>query len=215
MADDTSLQDTSNTLDSLTTKTQALTISAGGFARAMTQAFSASIAGGKQLDDVLKNLALRVSSLAVTAAFKPVASGLTSGIASLFSGVTGAGSAAAATVQANARGAIKPFAVGSGKPPNILPNVPSVQDVGLPQMDNVFWQALYAPAGTPEPIIRKLNAALREALASPEVQKAYADTGASTYPVEQQTPEFASAVLKQEVERITAVIRENNIKVGQ
>jgi tripartite-type tricarboxylate transporter receptor subunit TctC len=112
-------------------------------------------------------------------------------------------------------GAIKPFAVGSGKPPNILPNVPSVQDVGLPQMDNVFWQALYAPAGTPEPIIRKLNAALREALASPEVQKAYADTGASTYPVEQQTPEFASAVLKQEVERITAVIRENNIKVGQ
>ncbi|HVV42910.1 MAG TPA: phage tail tape measure protein [Nitrobacter sp.] len=112
MADDTSLQDTSSTLDSLTTKTQALTISAGGFARAMTQAFSTSITGGKQLDDVLKNLALRVSSLAVTAAFKPVASGLTSGIASLFSGLTGASSASAATVQANARGAIKPFAAG-------------------------------------------------------------------------------------------------------
>jgi phage-related minor tail protein len=112
MADDTSLQDTSSTLDSITAKTQALTISAGGFARAMTQAFSSSVSGGKQFDDVLKTLALRVSSLAVTAAFKPLAAGLTSGISSLFSGLTGSAGAAAAGVQANALGAIKPFASG-------------------------------------------------------------------------------------------------------
>jgi phage-related minor tail protein len=109
MVDETSLQDASSTLDSITAKTQALTISAGGFARAMTQAFSTSIAGGKQFDDVLKTLALRVSSLAVTAAFKPLAAGLTSGISSLFSGLTGS---AAAGVQANALGAVKPFATG-------------------------------------------------------------------------------------------------------
>jgi phage-related minor tail protein len=111
MTDDTSLQDASSTLDSITAKTQALTISAGGFARAMTQAFSSSINGGKQFDDVLKTLALRVSSLAVTAAFKPLTASLTSGISSLFSGL--AGSVGAATgVQANALGAIKPFASG-------------------------------------------------------------------------------------------------------
>jgi phage-related minor tail protein len=111
MIDDTSLQDTSHTLDDLTARTRALTISAGGFARAMTQAFSSSINGGKQFDDVLKTLALRVSSLAVTAAFKPLTASLTSGISSLFSGL--AGSVGAATgVQANALGAIKPFASG-------------------------------------------------------------------------------------------------------
>jgi phage-related minor tail protein len=112
MTDDASLQDASSTLDGLTAKTQALTISAGGFARAMTQAFSSSVTGGKQFDDVLKTLALRVSSLAVTAAFKPLAAGLTSGISSLFSGLAGSVGAAAAGVQANALSAIKPFASG-------------------------------------------------------------------------------------------------------
>ncbi|WP_439924842.1 phage tail tape measure protein [Nitrobacter sp. JJSN] len=112
MADDTSLQDTSSTLDSITAKTQALTISAGGFARAMTQAFSSSVSGGKQFDDVLKTLALRVSSLAVTAAFKPLTASLTSGISGLFSGLAGSAGAAAAGGQANALGAIKPFASG-------------------------------------------------------------------------------------------------------
>jgi phage-related minor tail protein len=111
MADDTSLQETSGTLDSLTAKTQALTLSAGGFARAMTQAFSTSITGGKQFDDVLKTLALRISSLAVTAAFKPLAAGLTSGIASLFSGLTSSASAAVSG-QNHALGGIKPFASG-------------------------------------------------------------------------------------------------------
>ncbi|WP_438277750.1 phage tail tape measure protein [Nitrobacter sp.] len=110
MTDETSFDDASSTLDSLNTKTQALTVSAGGFARAMTQAFSSSVIGGKQFDDVLKTLALRVSSLAVTAAFKPLTASLTSGISSLFSGLTG--SIGAAGVQANALGAIKPFASG-------------------------------------------------------------------------------------------------------
>jgi phage-related minor tail protein len=110
MADDMSLQDASSTLDSLNTKTQALTISASGFARAMTQAFSSSVVGGKQFDDVLKTLALRISSLAVTAAFKPLTASLTSGISSLFSGLTGG--IGATGVQANALGAIKPFASG-------------------------------------------------------------------------------------------------------
>jgi phage-related minor tail protein len=108
MTDDTSLYDASSTLDGLTAKTQALTISAGGFARAMTQAFSSSVSGGKQFDDVLKTLALRVSSLALTAAFKPLTASLTSGISSLFSGLAGSIGPAAS----NALGSIKPFATG-------------------------------------------------------------------------------------------------------
>ena len=109
-------------------------------------------------------------------------------------------------------GAIKPFTVGSGKPPDLFPEVPPLKDVGLEQIDFPFWQALFAPAGTPPAIVGKLNAALRTALASPEVQRAYSDTGASTYPLEEQTPEFAASLVAREVERITAVIRENKIQ---
>jgi tripartite-type tricarboxylate transporter receptor subunit TctC len=108
-------------------------------------------------------------------------------------------------------GAIKAFTVGSGKPAHIMPEVPPLADVGLEALDFPFWQALFAPAGTPAPILAKLNAALRKALAAPEVQKAYTDTGASTYPSEQQTPEFAQDLVRREVERITQVIRDNRI----
>ncbi|MCC7346437.1 MAG: hypothetical protein IT538_03475 [Variibacter sp.] len=111
-------------------------------------------------------------------------------------------------------GAIKPFTVGSGKPAHLFPEVPQLKEVGLEALDWPFWQALFAPAGTPKPILAKLNAALNTALAAPEVQKAYADTGASTYPPEQQTPEFAQNLVRMELERITKVIRDNKITAG-
>ncbi len=66
----------SHALDGLQTSTNGLTASANGFARAMSQAFTQSVVGGKQFDDVLKSLALRLSSVAVSAAFKPLASGI-------------------------------------------------------------------------------------------------------------------------------------------
>jgi phage-related minor tail protein len=111
MADSTDLLGTSSTLDGLSLKTKDLTASAGGFARAMTQAFSASVTGGKQFDDVLKSLGLRISDLAVRLAFKPLEKSLTSGISSLLSGLTGIGGNATAKVE-GASGAIKPFAAG-------------------------------------------------------------------------------------------------------
>ena len=111
MTDSTDLLSTSSTLDGLTLKTKDLTASAGGFARAMSQAFSASVTGGKQFDDVLKSLGLRISDLAVRLAFKPLEKSLASGIESLLSGLTGVGGGAAKKIEA-ASGAIKPFAAG-------------------------------------------------------------------------------------------------------
>ena len=111
MTDSTDLLSTSSTLDSLSLKTKDLTAGASGFARAMTQAFSASVTGGKQFDDVLKSLGLRISDLALRLAFKPLEKSLASGIESLLSGLTGVGGGAAKTME-NASGAIKPFAAG-------------------------------------------------------------------------------------------------------
>lgn len=112
MADDSDLLDTASTLDSLELKTRNLAGSANSFARAMTSAFSSSITGGKQFDDVLKSLALRLSDLAVRLAFKPLTSALGSGLESLLSGLTHIGASASSASVAAASGAIKPFATG-------------------------------------------------------------------------------------------------------
>ena len=112
MSDSTDLLSTSSTLDGLTLKTKDLSASASGFARAMTQAFAVSVTGGKQFDDVLKSLALRISDLAVRLAFKPLEKSLASGISGLLSGLTGSAGGAASSSLAAASGAIKPFASG-------------------------------------------------------------------------------------------------------
>jgi len=101
------IADLNAALDGVQTRTGNLTVSANGFAAAMSRAFTQSTSGGKQFDTVLQGLALRLSSLSVTAALKPVASGITSGLGSLFNGLFGA-----APGTAFAHGGIKPFAAG-------------------------------------------------------------------------------------------------------
>jgi phage-related minor tail protein len=97
------------TMAGLERRTSSLAISANGLARAMSTAFTQSAIGGRALDDVLKGLALRVSNMMVTAAFRPLARGLTGGLNSLFSGLSGGNGGA--EIKA-AMGAIKPFASG-------------------------------------------------------------------------------------------------------
>ncbi|NEW96434.1 phage tail tape measure protein [Rhodopseudomonas sp. BR0G17] len=100
------VDDTTQKVDQLTTKTQALSSEAKGFARAMTSAFSQAVTGGKQFEDVLKSLALKVSDLALKAALKPLTTSLATGFDSFFSGLFGG------SLLKNANGAIKPFAAG-------------------------------------------------------------------------------------------------------
>ncbi|MCK9917803.1 hypothetical protein MXD81_52560 [Microbacteriaceae bacterium K1510] len=85
--------------------TDALTRSISTFATAMTKAFSQASTGGKQFDDVLKQLALRLSNLAVTQALKP----LGKSIGDLFSGLSGATNDVSLAAK---MGAIRPFASG-------------------------------------------------------------------------------------------------------
>jgi phage-related minor tail protein len=69
--------------------TDALGISATSFARTMSKAFADATAGGKRLDDVLRQLALRLSDMAVAQAFQPLARNLAGGLGDLFGGVFG------------------------------------------------------------------------------------------------------------------------------
>jgi phage-related minor tail protein len=95
-------------VDQLSPRINDLEKSANGFARAMTSAFTSSVVGGKQFDDVLKTLTLRISDLALKAALAPITRGISSGISGLLSGLFGTGTVDVAA----ASGAIKPFAAG-------------------------------------------------------------------------------------------------------
>jgi lambda family phage tail tape measure protein len=104
------VSDLSQTTDGVRTSTNALGVSASAFASAMTKAFTQATTGGKQLDDVLKSLALRLSSMATTQAFKPVASGVLSGIGGLFGGSSSGGNASSDVM--SLMSSVQPFASG-------------------------------------------------------------------------------------------------------
>ena len=108
--DDSSVSGLSQTTDGVRTSTNALGVSATAFASAMTRAFAQATTGGKQLDDVLKSLALRLSSMATTQAFKPVASGVLSGIGGLFGGSSSGGNTSSDVI--SLMSSVQPFASG-------------------------------------------------------------------------------------------------------
>jgi tripartite-type tricarboxylate transporter receptor subunit TctC len=108
-------------------------------------------------------------------------------------------------------GKLKVYAIVGKRRFSQLPDVPTFGDLGYDKLNVDFWHMLLAPAGTPRPIIDKINAALRTALADPKLQKTYADGGIYEYPADQETPEASAALLKNEIALWGQVIRDNHI----
>ncbi|TMJ94608.1 MAG: tripartite tricarboxylate transporter substrate binding protein BugD [Alphaproteobacteria bacterium] len=92
-----------------------------------------------------------------------------------------------------------------------LPDLPTMGEVGYKKLDLDFWHMLLVPAGTPAPIVERLNAALRHALADDKVRKTFADGGMDVFAPMEQTPEAARALLKREIKLWGEVIRANKI----
>jgi tripartite-type tricarboxylate transporter receptor subunit TctC len=92
-----------------------------------------------------------------------------------------------------------------------LPDLPTMGELGYKKLNLDFWHMLLAPAGTPRPIIDRVNGALRTALADARVRKTFDEGGMDLFPPEQQTPEAAAALLKSEIKLWGDVIRANNI----
>jgi tripartite-type tricarboxylate transporter receptor subunit TctC len=92
------------------------------------------------------------------------------------------------------------------------PEIPSVDEAGLPGFYVSIWQALWAPKGTSREIIAKINAAVVEALADPAVQTRLKDIGQELPTREQQSPEGFGAYHKAEVEKWWPIIKAAGIK---
>jgi tripartite-type tricarboxylate transporter receptor subunit TctC len=109
-------------------------------------------------------------------------------------------------------GKIKAFAVTAKSRLAAAPEIPSVDEAGLPGFYTTFWFGLWAPKDTPRSIIERLNAAVVEVMADTIVQSRLAELGSEIPASEQQNPDALAALQKAEIDRWWPIIRQANIK---
>jgi len=109
-------------------------------------------------------------------------------------------------------GDLKAYAVTAKERIAVAPDIPTTDEAGLPGYYFSFWHAMWAPKGTPKPIVAKLNAAMMAALADPDTRKKLLDLAQVIYPPEQQTPEALHAFQKAEIEKWWPIIKAAGIK---
>jgi tripartite-type tricarboxylate transporter receptor subunit TctC len=109
-------------------------------------------------------------------------------------------------------GKIRAYAVTANTRLDSAPDIPTVDEAGLPGFYMSVWNALWVPKGTSKEIIAKLNAAAMDAMADPVVRKRLGDMGLDIPDAEQQTPEALGAFHKAEVEKWWPIVKRANIK---
>jgi tripartite-type tricarboxylate transporter receptor subunit TctC len=96
-------------------------------------------------------------------------------------------------------GEVKAYAVTSPERLANLPDLPTTAEAGLPDFQIGVWHGLYAPAGTPPEVLEKLNAALKVAVADPNVAERFAELGTAPATPEEVTPEALSTLLAEQI----------------
>jgi tripartite-type tricarboxylate transporter receptor subunit TctC len=118
-------------------------------------------------------------------------------------------------VQQVASGDIKSYGITARQKSPHFPNAASFVEALGPKLEILYWHALFAPAGTPKPIIDKLNAVLQGVMDDPAIAKSWADSGVVPYPKDQRSPQAAQALLHSEIMRWGQVVRDNDIKPSE
>ena len=104
-------------------------------------------------------------------------------------------------------GTIKAYAVATPARNPSLPDLPTTTEAGLPAFQAQAWNAIFAPKGTPAPIIEKLNAAAAKALDDENVRKRLLDLGSVIPGPADRTPEALAALVKSEIAKWTPVLK--------
>jgi tripartite-type tricarboxylate transporter receptor subunit TctC len=118
-------------------------------------------------------------------------------------------------VQQVATGKVKGYGVTSRYGLPELPAMESLVSLLGAKLDIIYWQALFAPAGTPDAVIKTLNDALQETVSDPAIVKAWAAQDVSPFPPGERTPAAGDAFLRREITRWGQVIRDNDIHLEQ
>jgi tripartite-type tricarboxylate transporter receptor subunit TctC len=109
-------------------------------------------------------------------------------------------------------GKIRAYAITQNKRIAAGPDIPTVDEAGLPGYHIWLWSGMWVPKGTPKDVIAKLNAALREALADPGVLKRFADLGLEAAPDNRRAPEALRAHQKAEADKWWPMIKAAGVK---
>ena len=107
-------------------------------------------------------------------------------------------------------GKLRALAVTTAKRSSVAPEVPTLAESGLPGFEVGSWQGVFAPAGTPSEIVRRLNAEIVKALNMPDVREKLSGLGAE---IVADSPEEFSALVKAEVAKWADVVKKSGAKV--
>ncbi len=107
-------------------------------------------------------------------------------------------------------GKLRALAVTSADHTTLFPDIPSMKDLGYPHVNISNWYALFAPSGTPPQIVNRLNEAVRQAVATPELRDRLVGLGADIYTL---SPDEFGRFLKSEIERFKAVAAKYKISL--
>jgi tripartite-type tricarboxylate transporter receptor subunit TctC len=110
-------------------------------------------------------------------------------------------------------GNIRAYAVTDSKRVEQAPDIPTVDETGLPNFHMTLWSGLWVPKGTPKEIIEKLNKAALDALADPQVKKQLENLGLQMPPADKATPKALGDWQKAEIAKWWPVIKAANVKV--
>jgi len=108
-------------------------------------------------------------------------------------------------------GKLKAFGISTEKRIDALPDVPTMTEVGFPEMTRGAWQGIFVPAGTPVAIVNRLHSALLATLASPDIARQFASAG--MWVATNRTPEELAAFVAAETTRWGKVVKESRATV--
>ena len=109
-------------------------------------------------------------------------------------------------------GKVRAIAVTSAKRSPVLPDVPTVAESGVPGYEAIAWQGLVAPAGTPRPVIARINAEFVKVLKQPDITAKRSEQGFETVA---STPEWFTQYIKSEIAKWSKVIKAAGIKSAE
>jgi len=95
-----------------------------------------------------------------------------------------------------------------------LPNAPTLDEQGLKGFEVKVWHGIYAPAGTPDDVVQKVNAALKAALKSPAFTERMSALGAEIVSEERQSPESLQNWVKSEIDKWTPILKAEGMNVN-
>ena len=109
-------------------------------------------------------------------------------------------------------GKLRAYAITAATRQSAAPEVPTVDEAGLPGLHTAIWHGIWLPKGTPRDVVMKLNAAIVETLADPTVRQRFAELGQEIPPRDQQTPEMLFAHHKAEIDKWFPIIKAAGLK---